>query len=507
MGGVIPAVWVHGWLLHHLWDRVASSPITSPDAGWHLLTGRIITETGGVPRIDPVTFTAGATDWINLNWLAQTVLYQLYLSGGVLATTTLATGLLVGALLVSALTMRQRKVAPLPGLLALGAVLFSLLYNQGIRPRLWTYFLLAVFLWILGRPDPDDRFDAGRAAALLGLTWFWNHLHGGFVYGYALLGMDALGTTLAAWRGGRGWLTRRAILLGGVIVLGLAGFAVHPHGFESLPYVASYKQALGSQMTTILELKPLDFSQRHGKFAELYIAALALGLWVSPRRPHPRDLLIALPFLHLALSVRRGLFPFVLLTAPMAAALWTHAFEGLGARLSRLWTGLQELLGWTWRALPATLAGGLAVWCLWVVPPHLQPGVPGDLEGPGWSERLPLAPVRFLQGAPLEGRIFNIYRAGGLLGWALYPQQRIVVDGRGDLHTRSGAYDRYNATRELAQGWDRWLEEDGIEVVLDHGSSLLLRTLLERGWTIAFSDGDYGVLVPPSEAHGAGGDE
>ena len=289
------AVVVNGWLLHHLWDRVATRPITSPDAGWHLAAGRVITETGGVPRIDPFTFTAGAADWINLNWLAQSILYQLYLLGGPLAVTTLATALLALAAWAVLQTLRVRRVDPLPGLLVFAAVVFALLYNQGIRPRLWTYALLAVFAWILTVPDPSEAaddasdeapsalaLDLGRAATLLGLLWVWNHLHGGFVYGYALLGMDALAALVVSVRGGHGWFPQRTTRLGVVIVLGLAAFAGHPHGFASLPYVASYKQALGSQLTTILELLPLDFTKPHGRFAELY-----------PGEPRPRALALA----------------------------------------------------------------------------------------------------------------------------------------------------------------------------------------------------------------------
>lgn len=515
------AVVVNGWLLHHLWDRVATRPISSPDAGWHLAAGRVITETGGVPRVDPFTFTAGAADWINLNWLAQAILYQLYLLGGPLAVTTLATALFAGAAWAVLQTLRVRRVDPLPGLLVFAAVVFALLYNQGIRPRLWTYALLAVFAWILTVPDPSQaagdtsdeapralELDLGRTATLLGLLWVWNHLHGGFVYGYALLGMDAFAALVASVRGGHGWFPQRTIRLGGVIVLGLAAFAAHPHGFASLPYVASYKQALGSQLTTILELLPLDFTKPHGRFAELYLGLLGLGLWLSPRRPQLRDVLIALPFLHLALTVRRGLFPLVLLTAPMTAALWTAALHAAPAGWQRARAGVTALLEPSWRALPHALLLGTLLWCGARVPGYLQPGVPGDLSGPGWSASLPVRPVRYVVAERLPGRIFNIYRAGGLLGWALYPEQRIYVDGRGDLHARTGAFGNYNALRELAVGWeDLWVAAD-CELVLDHASSALLRILLERGWTVLYHDDGFGVLRRPAEGgpsaeHGA----
>ena len=148
------------------------------------------------------------------------------------------------------------------------------------------------------------------------------------------------------------------------------------------------------------------------------------------------------------------------------------------------------------------------VWCGWRVPGYLQPGVPGDLSGPGWSAQLPVRPVRYVVAERLPGRIFNIYRAGGLLGWALYPEQRIYVDGRGDLHARTGAFGNYNALRELAVGWeDLWVEAD-CELVLDHASSALLRILLERGWTVLYHDDGFGVLRrpatgAPSAEHGA----
>ena len=49
-----------------------------------------------------------------------------------------------------------------------------------------------------------------------------------------------------------------------------------------------------------------------------------------------RILAIALPFLHLALTMVRGIVPFVLLTAPWVAASWSGLLEAKRSRLPAL---------------------------------------------------------------------------------------------------------------------------------------------------------------------------
>src|SRR5207249_3219313 len=43
--------------------------LQDPGTGWHLVTGRLILDTGSIPARDPFSYTAAGHEWINLAWL------------------------------------------------------------------------------------------------------------------------------------------------------------------------------------------------------------------------------------------------------------------------------------------------------------------------------------------------------------------------------------------------------------------------------------------------------
>jgi len=496
--GLVLSLPLQAWALHYLYHAVALRPIRSNDAPWHLVCGRIIVETGAVPRVDPLCYTSAGLDWINLNWLAQELLYRLYLQLGFDGPILLAGALLGAGLAFSALHLRARGVGGAAGLLALAGVAFALLHTQGLRPRSWTFALLPACAWLLARPDPGLRLGWRTAAALLGVLLLWNNLHGGFVYGYALLGLDALGSCLDAHRQGLGWRPRRAWLLAGVIALGLLGFGLHPHGYDALVYAATYPRALDAQLRTVYELMPIDFTDRIGRSVELLVGLGVVGLFMARDKLRARDLLVAAVFLHLALVIRRGFVPLFVLSAPWVAEAWTAVFARRGLLTTPAGQAGDRWLAANLRALPAVLAGGAVLWAALVIP-RTGPGRPGRLAPPLDVRALPVDAVRALRvmrDAGIRGRVFNVYHAGGLLGWGLYPEERLIfIDGRGDLHARGPAYADYRRIVQLQEGWAERLDALDVEVVFGPGGWPLVAALRDdRGWEVVYTDPRYSIL-------------
>jgi hypothetical protein len=56
--------------------------IWGADVWWHLATGRWVVEHGEIPKVDPFSFTAAGAPWINVNWLADLILYGTHSLGG-----------------------------------------------------------------------------------------------------------------------------------------------------------------------------------------------------------------------------------------------------------------------------------------------------------------------------------------------------------------------------------------------------------------------------------------
>ena len=54
------------------------------DHWWHMLTGRLVLETGRVPAADPFSFTFQGAPWTNWEWLAGVVMDLAWSAGGAL---------------------------------------------------------------------------------------------------------------------------------------------------------------------------------------------------------------------------------------------------------------------------------------------------------------------------------------------------------------------------------------------------------------------------------------
>jgi hypothetical protein len=484
----------HAAALSWLHPHVFANAVNDFDTPWHLACGRIVCETGEVPRADPLCYTTDGQDWINLNWLAQAVLYRLYLSFGLSGALALATCLFAGALGFTWASLHTREAGPTASLVVLGVCTLLLTGVHGLRPRGYSFLLLAVVGWLLARPDPEHRFGWGRAVALTALLLVWNQLHGAFLYGYALVGLDALGSGLDhRQRTGR-WFPRRSVALVGCALVGCAGFALHPHGFAALVHAVTYPSSLGAlHMSRIQELQPLRVGSPHWWVVAGLATLGVTGCLLARRRPPWRDLVVALFFLGLTFAVRRAVIPLVLLSAPWVARTWTEALREV-----RLFKGLEERLELLYRSLPWALGAAVLGWLLVFVPARVQPGVPGDVRSPAWNPaRFPTAAVAYLAAQDSTGRVFNEYGAGGLLGWAAYPARRVFVDGRGDLHARYSTYEDYVAVVSLQPGWRERLDEADVEYALLLRGEALTDALQEEGWPVLHADPRYLVLGRP----------
>lgn len=488
------------WALH---GATVGRRLDDFDGAWHLACGRLLVETGKVPRQDPFCFTSDGLDWINLNWLAQVALYRAFLWRGFEGAQALAALGLTVALAGVALALRARGARPLLAVLALAPLWPTLVAVHSIRPQTFTFALFALAVAVLERPDPELRLGWRRALALtLGLL-LWSHLHGGFVFGFALLGLDAAGSCLDARRRGLGWLPPRARWLAGVCAVGVLGFAAHPHGFAALAYGVTYTRALGRQLETVPELMPLDLAGPLGKVVLAWAAAAVVGLAAAGERPRARDVLVFGFFLLLTLKVRRASIPLVIATLPAVTAAWSTALARLAARAPGL-LRLDDLAGPTARAAPAVLPLLAALWLGWTQAVGFQ-GAPGRVAEKQFDpNQTPVRAVQALQALRgtndprAHGRVFSLYSAGGLLVWALYPERRTFIDGRGDLHARGTAYDEYLEIAGLEPGWKERLDAWGVDLVLlGTGAPQVGPLAHEHGWRRVYGDGRWVLLARP----------
>ena len=153
--------------------------------GWMaLLSGRVVAE-HGLPSHDTLTIWAHGRTWVDQQWLAQLVLYELERLGGLplvlLVHAALVTlGLGAAAVLARRLggSARSTTWVALPVLVAFwpGAAV--------MRPQSFAYVLFVGVLWLL---LDDLRSPSRRVYLALPLLVLWANLHGSVIVGAALV--------------------------------------------------------------------------------------------------------------------------------------------------------------------------------------------------------------------------------------------------------------------------------------------------------------------------------
>ena len=269
--------------------------------GWMaLLSGRVVAQ-HGLPSHDTLTIWAHGRTWVDQQWLAQLVLYELERLGGLqlvlLVHAALATlGLGLAAMLARRLGGSARSVTwvALP-------VLVAFWPGAGImRPQSFAYSLFVGVLWLL---LDDLRLQSRRVYLVLPLLVLWANLHGSVIVGAALVSGYALVELAGSlWKQPRTVHLRSLVLLIAPLLCMLAS----PYA-TSLPHY--YRTIFSSGFADyVTEWAPTTLTLVH---APIYLLALG-GLWLLGRAGERASAFEKLAFVGLSLlaldAVRNGVW-------------------------------------------------------------------------------------------------------------------------------------------------------------------------------------------------------
>jgi len=405
----------------------------SYDLWWHLETGRQILLHRAIPRVDDYSFTSAGNAWVDHSWLFQIVFYLVWLAAGAYGFTLLKAACALGVALIGYAVLARRGGSGDPGRLDGPAIALVSIALVGLRPRLGerpeSLSLLmaaaaaALLLGLVLRPASP----LPRLAALAGLTVLWTNLHAGALLAPALAGAMVAGAA-AAVPGSAD--ERRAERLAGLrnAAAGLAvtatGVLANPWGYRIFLVPARIAGALAPGNLTNPEWgrpSPGDFPLF---FAAALLAAVAAIAGVVARRPSSlaRAGLLALTIGLALTSVRHtGVF-FALL--PLAVDPDSLPAPATGR----------------WRTAGLLVPVMAAAWMLYAPPA-------GAAIGAGVQpDRFPVKAADFIEARLPRARLYNDVAFGGYLIWRGYPERRVFIDGRNEVHAdllgeMSGAID------------------------------------------------------------------
>lgn len=266
--------------------------------GWlALVAGRDIAA-HGIPQHDTLAIMSHGARWVDQQWLAQLVIYELYRVGGLALYSIVYVALSVAGLAMALAAARELGGSERHrlGALSLAGLLYFFASIQ-IRTQGFAYPLFAGTLWLLARAG---RSESRRVYLVFPLLIVWANLHGSVTVGVALAtiyGATLLLEDIIDARRRTSWphirLRTVAFLVGPVLCL-----LVTPYGLAIATY---YRHTLLNPAFSQLvsEWRPVTSTPL---VAVPFFALLAGVIWVFGRSARRTPLLHHLALLVLALA-------------------------------------------------------------------------------------------------------------------------------------------------------------------------------------------------------------
>src|SRR5688572_19562339 len=286
------------------------------DVARHLRHGHYMLEHGELIRADPFSFTRPGAPFTGFEYGSQ-LLYALAERVGGLAGVAVLAGLLIAiTYAMLAKFLLTRGVDPLLACMVTALAIALGVNHWTARPHLFSFVAVMVLMCLL-EGDPRRRRAVLACAVLFGV---WANLHGGFVYGWVLIGLYLAGSlSELVWGDDRAAWRVRVRYYGAILATAVTVTLINPHGLELHRHVIGFFGKPFLRDNTAEFTSP-DFHEGDGK---IFLAVLLLGL-VSlglhrPRPTLPRLLVICAGVAFALLAVRN--IPLFGLTALPVLAL------------------------------------------------------------------------------------------------------------------------------------------------------------------------------------------
>ena len=422
-----------------LWLSLATVAVTlslqnirSFDYWWALRTGQLIIDTASVPRVDPYSYTALGSRWIDIHWIHQIGLYLTYAVGGHTAV-VLAKVLFAIATMSILATVGYRRERPIVSVIALALMLLVACDRFMARPELPSFLFLAAVLALLDRfSRTGDRW----VYAIVAIQLLWVNVHGLFALGLVVCAIYASAELFRPWIGTEKKIRfDRVVTLTTVTALSTAVSFLNPNFVEGALYplhqlgMIASSDGAGAFGSMIVELRPLFDPVVEAPPLVLALVMSIGGLSLAAmllnwRRVEASDVLLWNAFVYLTLTAQRNR---ALLGIVGAAILMRNA----QAYFDR-------------RPLPLHIQKPLAV-----LVSVLLLGLAGDVYVGNFYQRLgairetghgiqslhyPVAATEWIARERPPGPIAHRMFDGGYLIWRLYPDYSVMLDGRLEIY-------------------------------------------------------------------------
>jgi hypothetical protein len=473
--------------------------------GWHIRNGELMLQTHSVTRVDPFSATMSGQPWYAWEWLYDVLIAAIHHVLGLNGVVFFSAAIMAAAfVLVFRFAMRRGGSLPVSLfllVLSLGASAVHFL----ARPHVLSWLFTVIWFEVLDSAAYAAEFGVEpnkvrRIFLLPILMLLWLNVHGGFLFGFALLGVYIVASSVQYFtcREQREEIRRWLKSLGWVSLLSFLASFVNPYGYKLHLHIYQY---LSDRflMNHVTEFQSPNF---HGLaqqcFAGLLLVTIAALASVRRRPQLPRLLVVVLAAysgLYAARNLPVSSMLLVLIIAPLLSATLAKASESaeiaewlratfsrlrsFGARMEKLELNFK---GHLWLVLAIVLG-------LWACMHGGKLGSTQLINAYFDDKRFPVEAAEVIAQRDIREPIFCPDLWGGYLIYRLYPQTKVLVDDRHDLYGDQFFKD-YLKVILVQPDWEKVLDEKHVDWVLAEKNSSLGTILgLTPGWKLIHEDG------------------
>ncbi len=337
---------------------LAFRPAIDPDVFWHLATGKWIWQNEAIPKADPFSWTTPGRAWIAHEWLTEAIWRVVYRMGGWGALVALSGLILMATFALVRATARRLGAGPLASTLFTALSALAGLHTWNVRPQMISLALSALFgYWFVkatstsvdtiarphiasGEPLTDAPSFGKRIWWIPVVMLAWVNLHGGWVFGMAMLGAFVVATLLESYLSRsakpgplqRVFGTRPALpktlakTTVGVFLSSLVVCFINPNGLKGVVYPFSYLGDNASTRYVNEWFAPSVAKAQYWPFFALlamFVVIMVTGLRKLPLYVYA----IGLPFSLLAIQSARNVSSFAVFVAPYVAVTVTNRWR------------------------------------------------------------------------------------------------------------------------------------------------------------------------------------
>ena len=329
------------------------------------------------------------------------------------------------------------------------------------------------------------------------IFFFWVNLHGGFICGFILICIYLIGNltkfiilkdeTKEYYKQKTKFLT---LTVAGCLLVSL----VNPYGLNTLLYpfkLISQKLI----MNNIAEFLSPNFHSPLLLPSRYFLLFMILMIGILKKNLNVIEIFLLIIFTNMALFSQR----FIPLLCIVAAPIFIRNGEWILKQIHHRFVDIFQKKSNDICSIDTSAKG-----YLWLVAGILivtMALATNRIEHKFDESRKPVDAVRFLKEAPIKGNMFNDDEFGDYIIYSAYPQYKVFIDSRVDMHGTERLKD-YLTMVYFKPGWEKIVEKYNINWVILSSDSILSRYLMERyDWRLIYEDKEARIFMRNVQAN------